>query len=58
MEEWKTIDNFYNYEISNNGQVRNKTTGKINELKPNKLGYYVKSIYNDDDGKKAMKIYT
>ena len=30
MEEiWKTIEEFPNYEVSNMGQIRNKTTGHI-----------------------------
>lgn len=32
MEEWKTLTNYYNYEISNLGKVRNKNTKRI--LKP------------------------
>ena len=32
MEIWLSIEDFPNYNISSNGQVRNSTTGKI--LKP------------------------
>jgi len=40
MEEYKTIQGYENYEISNLGNVRNKTTNKI--LKPHitTTGYY------------------
>ena len=33
MEEWRIIYDFPNYSVSNYGQVRNNTTGRI--LKPN-----------------------
>ena len=37
--EWKTIQGYENYEVSNEGQVRNKKTGRI--LKPwNNKGYF------------------
>ena len=29
MEEWKVISGFENYEVSNQGYVRNKKTGLI-----------------------------
>lgn len=34
---WKTIEGFENYEVSNNGEVRNKKTGRIlkNSTAPN-----------------------
>lgn len=33
MEEWKDIENYENYEVSNFGKVRNKITNKL-------IGYY------------------
>ena len=39
MEEWKQIEDYDNYEISNLGNVRNKKTNKL--LKPHiTIGYY------------------
>lgn len=36
MEEWRTIAEAYRYEISSEGRVRNKKTGRV--LKPQKIG--------------------
>ena len=44
-EEWLTISNYDNYEVSSFGNVRNKKTGRI--LKPsNRGGYYVVGLSN------------
>ena len=44
-EEWRNIENYLNYEISNFGKVRNKNTGRI--LKScNKGGYCVVGLSN------------
>ena len=51
MENWKTIQNHQNYEVSNLGQVRNKRTGRI--LK------YIKNITEKGkDGKALYYQYT
>jgi hypothetical protein len=39
MEQWKSIENFENYEISNFGNVRNRVSNKILKLNK-KSGYY------------------
>ena len=55
-EEFKKIDGYDNYEISNQGNVRNSDTGRV--LKPIKNcdGYY--NVYLCKDGiKKALKIH-
>lgn len=39
MEEWRSVKDFDNYEVSNLGQVRNKKTGRI--LKPACCGGYL-----------------
>lgn len=46
-ELWKSIDGFPNYEVSNQGRVRNKKTGKI--LKPDACrdGYLRVTLYGD-----------
>lgn len=38
QEEWKKIDGYPNYSVSNLGKIRNDKTGRI--LKPNKSGGY------------------
>lgn len=46
-KEWKTVDEFPNYEISKNGFVRNKTTGHIKKPSIGKRGYPSISIYKN-----------
>lgn len=54
---WKTINNFSNYEISKNGEVRNKNTKKVLKGRPSKSGYLQVSIKNDTT-KKFTNKYT
>ena len=37
---WKTIEEMKNYEISEYGEIRNKKTGKLLKLNPDKDGYF------------------
>jgi len=39
MEEWKIINECEKYEISNNGNIRNKKTNKCLKLEDDKSGY-------------------
>lgn len=48
---WKTIQGFSNYEISEEGQVRNKKTQYILKGRPSKSGYYQVSIKEDTNNK-------
>lgn len=48
---WKTIIGFNNYEISDEGKVRNKTTQYILKGRLSKSGYYQVSLKNDETGK-------
>ena len=48
MEQWKQIEGFSNYEISNTGKVRNLTTGYILKGRLSKSGYLQVSIKNDE----------
>lgn len=41
MEIWKLIKSAPNYEISNNGSVRNTKTGKMLKVATNNSGYYL-----------------
>lgn len=38
-EEWRTIEEARNYEVSNLGRVRNKNTGQVLKNRPTKNGY-------------------
>lgn len=51
MEQWKTIKEFDNYEISNEGRVRNKTTQYILKGRKSKSGYFQVSIKEEKSGK-------
>lgn len=44
MENWKVINDFPNYEISNFGNIRNKTT--LLKIVPNKQGYNIVVLCN------------
>ena len=52
MEEYKKIDGYDNYEISNQGNVRNTDTGRILKLRKNCGGYLDVHLYKDGIGKK------
>lgn len=55
-EEWKILDEFPMYEISNTGKVRNKKTKKEKKQRINKKGNYEVSIINKNDIQKVMNI--
>ena len=44
---WKSIENFSNYEVSSDGEVRNKTTKQILKGRLSKSGYLQVSIKSD-----------
>lgn len=48
---WKSIKGFNNYEISDQGKVRNKKTQYILKGRLSKSGYYQVNIKNDETGK-------
>ena len=53
-EIWKKIEGF-DYEVSTFGRVRNKDTGHISDLEPNKEGYYRVGLQYEK-GKKIPKL--
>ncbi|CAL6063140.1 HNH_endonuclease [Hexamita inflata] len=52
IEEYRDIDDFENYEVSNLGQVRNKQTGRILKPSDNGHGYLQVSLYLNKIGKR------
>ncbi len=54
--QWKKIDDFPSYSISNTGLVRNDITNKIKTLQHDKYGYAVCSLY-DHQKRKWKKIH-
>ncbi len=46
-EEWRSIDEYINYQVSNIGRVRRADTGKILKPKILKNGYYQVGLYKD-----------
>ena len=56
MEEYKVIDGYDNYEVSNMGNVRNKKTGRILKLNNEKWGYKTVSLCNFEN-KKTFKVH-
>jgi hypothetical protein len=52
MEEWCTIQEFPNYDVSNLGNIKNNKSGKM--LKPCvKSGYYHIGLVNDKNKKRV-----
>ena len=48
---WKTIIGFSNYEVSDNGNIRNKITKYVLKSRLSKSGYYQVSLKSDETGK-------
>ena len=55
MEKWKIINNYFNYEVSNMGNIRNIKTKKLLKFISHK-GYNRVGLYNDFN--KKQKIFT
>lgn len=56
MEEWKIINNYPNYSISNLGNVKNNRTGKLLKGRLSRKGYLRVGLYSDDDKTKNKNI--
>ena len=54
MEQWKKIEGYENYSVSNMGRVRNDGTGKVLKPEVERDGYYRVTLY---PGKKKFKIH-
>lgn len=55
-EIWKDIDGFPNYEVSNHGQIRNKTTNHILSPIPDKDGYLRVHLNTDKTVKRVHRL--
>ena len=53
-ERWKTIPSFENYEASNTGKVRNKSTKQVLKPNANCKGYHHVVLYNGSKKNKQM----
>lgn len=49
MEYWKDIDDAPNYEVSNQGNIRNKKTGRILKPRIDRVGGYERVVLNGRD---------
>ncbi len=54
---WKKIPNFDNYEVSNNGNIRNKKQNKILKGSYDKCGYLRTILVNNDGNKKNIQFH-
>jgi hypothetical protein len=52
MEEYKIIEGFENYSVSNFGNVKNNITGRILKTNKNERGYYVVDLHKKGNRKK------
>ena len=56
MEEYRKIECYENYSVSNMGNVRNDKTGKILKGRPTKTGYLLINICNKNEKRKNILI--
>lgn len=55
-EQWKDIENYPNYQVSNLGNIRNRLTGKFKKPSMSKDGYLVVHLWKKDK-MKTFKIH-
>ena len=60
-EEWKPIDGFTGYYVSNLGRIksykRDKENGRIIQPRLSKKGYYFAFIYDDNNKRKCVQVH-
>ena len=56
-EEWRSIDGYINYQVSNIGRVRNSKTGRILTPQINRGGYYQVGLYCDSKNKLLRSVH-
>jgi hypothetical protein len=57
MEEWKSIINYPNYEISNMGNCRNILTNNNLKYSINRCGYKKYHIYDENEIRKSLSLH-
>lgn len=57
LEEWRPINGFPNYAVSNRGRVMNLKSGKILKNRSNNHGYVYVKLYKGDGTSKQIKIH-
>ena len=57
MEEWKVINDFPNYSVSNMGNVKNNNNGYIFSKSQDKDGYLKVEIYDNFKKRKCFRIH-
>lgn len=56
MEEWRVVNGYENYEVSNQGRVRVRKTGLVRAVHSDKQGYQVLTMYSGKK-KKTLKVH-
>lgn len=54
---WKPIDEYEKYEVSDDGYIRNKRSGKILKNRPDKDGYSRVELYSDNLKAHSKKVH-
>jgi hypothetical protein len=54
MEVWENITDYKNYQVSNQGRVRNKKTGRVLKASPQNMGYSQVSLYIEGQVKRLL----
>ena len=57
MEEFRIINNYENYSVSNLGNVKNNKTGRILKQVINGVGYYVVNICDNNKEYKSLRVH-
>lgn len=58
MEEWRDIEGYPSYEVSQEGRIRNKRTGYIKKPRVDGWGYHQVTLCRLEDGHKASRSKT
>lgn len=54
---WKTIPNYPEYEASNTGEIRNKSTFRVLKQKIDKNGYLRINLYKNREQKSGLQVH-
>lgn len=56
-EQWKVIENYDKYEVSNTGYVRNRKTKKILKYQVSNLGYCYNTLSDNENNRKMFCVH-